>query len=139
MEEVLYNMAESFLIDFINQYGMTILYAIVCAIGSAVALGVKSLLKKYVNDKTKKTIAKTVVAAVEQMYKELGGEEKLNLAITSMTEMLAEKGITVTELEIRMLLEAAVGEANDVFKKHVNSEDELPEESGNVDEDSNAE
>ena len=133
-------MAENFFIDFINQYGMTILYAIICAIGSAVALGLKSLLKKYVNDKTKKSIAKTVVAAIEQMYKDLGGEEKLNLAITSMTEMLAEKGITISEIEIRMLLEAAVGEAKNVFKDHVNNGDEkLPEESGIVDTDINKE
>ena len=133
-------MAENFFIAFINQYVMTILYAIICAIGSAVALGLKSLLKKYVNDKTKKSIAKTVVAAIEQMYKDLAGEEKLNLAIKSMSEMLAEKGITISEIEIRMLLEAAVGEAKNVFKDHVNSSDEkLPEESGVVDTDINKE
>ena len=127
-------MAENFFIDFINQY------AIVCAVGSAVALGLKSLLKKYVNDKTKKSIAKTVVAAIEQMYKDLAGEEKLNLAIKSMSEMLAEKGITISEIEIRMLLEAAVGEAKNVFKDHVNSSDEkLPDESGVVDTDINKE
>ena len=74
------------------------------------------------------------------MYKDLGGEEKLNLAITSMTEMLAEKGITISEIEIRMLLEAAVGEAKNVFKDHVNNGDEkLPEESGMVDTDINKE
>lgn len=133
-------MVESFLIDFINQYGMTILYAIICAVGSAVALGLKSLLKKYVNDKTKKSIAKTVVAAIEQMYKDLAGEEKLNLAIKSMSEMLAEKGITISEIEIRMLLEAAVGEAKNVFKDHVNSDDEkLPENSGVIETDINKE
>lgn len=113
---------ENILLDFINAYGLPILYAVVCAIGSAIALGLKSLLKKYINDKTKKAIAKTIVQAVEQMYKDLDGEAKLEMAITSMSEMLAEKGITISEIEIRMLLEAAVGEANEVFKKHVNEE-----------------
>ena len=35
----------------------------------------------------------------------------------TFSEMLAEKGITITELEMKVLLEAAVGEFNETFKK----------------------
>jgi hypothetical protein len=102
-------------IEFINQYGMDILYTIVMAIAGYVGIVVKNLVTKYINDKTKREVAKTAVQFVEQVYKDLHGEEKLNAAFTAASEMLAEKGIYVSDLEMRVLLEAAVGEFNRVF------------------------
>jgi hypothetical protein len=104
-------------VEFINEYGMEILYAIVTAIAGYVGLAVKSLCTKYINDKTKQAVAKTAVQFVEQVYKDLHGEEKLGQAITAASEMLYEKGITVTALELRVLIEAAVGEFNNAFNK----------------------
>lgn len=101
--------------EFINDYGTTILYAILTAIGGWLGLWVKDLYTKYINDKTKQSVAKTVVQAVEQLYSDLDGEEKLQKALESASEMLAEKSIAISDLELRMLLEAAVGEFNDVF------------------------
>ena len=103
--------------EFINQYGMEILYGVVTALAGWMAVVVKSLVTKYINDKTKQSVAKTVVRAVEQIYKDLNGEEKLAQAIRCATEMLNDKGITVTTIEMRMLLEDAVGEFNNVFSK----------------------
>ena len=103
--------------NFIAEYGTQILYTIVTAIAGYVAIVVKNLVTKYINDKTKKDIAKTVVQAVEQIYKDLNGEERLAKAIESASEMLTDKGIKVTDVELRMLLESAVGEFNEVFKK----------------------
>ena len=68
---------------------------------------VKGQITKYLNSKEKKEVVMVVVKAVQQLYKDLGGEEKLCRAIESATQMLAEKGITITELELRMLIEAA--------------------------------
>ena len=51
------------------------------------------------------------MAAVNQIYYDLDGPAKLQKAIESASEMLAAKGITVTDLELRMLLEAAVNAA----------------------------
>ena len=51
------------------------------------------------------------MAAVNQIYYDLDGPAKLQTAIESASEMLAAKGITVTDLELRMLLEAAVNAA----------------------------
>lgn len=101
--------------EFINDYGTTILYAILTAIGGWLGLWVKDLYTKYINDKTKQSVAKTVVQAVEQLYSDLDGEEKLQKALESASEMLAEKSIAISDLELRMLLEAAVGEFNKVF------------------------
>ena len=103
--------------QFIEVYGMELLYALIMAVAGWVAVVAKNLATKYINDQTKKAVAKTVVQAVEQIYKDIHGEEKLNKAIEYMAEMLTEKGITATELEVRVLLEDAVGEFNRVFDK----------------------
>ena len=107
-----------FLKEFISEYGTTILYAILTALAGYLGMVIKRLYTKFVNDKTKQAVAKTVVQAIEQIYKDLHGEEKLNKALESMSEMLAEKGITITDLEMRMLIEAAVAEFNEAFKKN---------------------
>ena len=78
---------------------------------------VKSQYTKYVNDKTKKDVVATVVQAVEQIYKDLHGEEKLNKAVEGATEMLNEKGIAVSELELRYLIESSVNAFNEGFKQ----------------------
>ena len=73
------------------------------------------LAQKYVNTQTKKDVARTVVQAVEQIYKDLHGEEKLAKALEAASEILTEQGIHVTALELRTLIEDAVGEFNGVF------------------------
>lgn len=122
---------ENLFMDFINQYGVAILYAILTALAGLLARGVKKVYEKYVNDATKRKVAKTVVLAIEQIYKDLDGPEKFDMALKSMTEMLNEKGITITTLEARMLIEAAVGEFNDVFNESVLF---IPESEENVSE-----
>ena len=102
---------------FISEYGTALIYLIITGVFAYLGTQVKALADKYLNDKTKRDVAKTVVRAIEQVYKDLHGEEKLNKALESASEMLAEKGITVTELEMRMLIEAAVSEFNKAFEK----------------------
>lgn len=104
-------------VEFINQYGTTILYALITAIGGYIGIAVKNIYTKYINDKTKESVAKTAVKFVEQVYKDLHGEEKLNAALSAAGEMLMEKGITITDLELRVLIEAAVAEFNEAFNK----------------------
>lgn len=103
--------------EFINTYGMQIMYAIITAIAGYVGIVVKNLVTKYLNDKTKKEVAKNAVQFVEQVYKNLHGEDKLAEALVAASEMLAEKGITITDLELRVLVEAAVAEFNKAFEK----------------------
>lgn len=108
--------------EFINQYGMQIMYAAITAVAGYIGIVAKNLCTKYINDKTKRAVAKSAVQFVEQVCKDLHGEEKLNEALNCASEMLAEKGITITSLELRVLVEAAVAEFNDAFKKPVTSE-----------------
>ena len=109
---------------FISEYGTTILYAVLTGVFAWLGVKVKALADKYLNDKIKRDAARTVVQAVEQVYKDLHGEEKLNQALTAASDMLAEKGITVTDLELRMLIEAAVAEFNEAFKQAPAAEEE---------------
>ena len=101
---------------FINQYGLEIVTTIVTAIVGYIAVVAKNLAQKYINDKTKKDIAKIVVSGIEQCYKALEGPQKLEKALEAASSMLAEKGIKVTEVELRMLLESALSEFNKVFE-----------------------
>ena len=99
----------------VNTYGTEILGAIFTALAGVVGLAIKNLATKYINTSVKRSVARTVVQGVEQLYKDMHGKEKLDKALEAAAAMLLENGITVTELELRMLIEAAVGEFNQVF------------------------
>lgn len=103
--------------EFVSSYGTTILYTILTAIAGYIGIAIKNLYTKYVNTKTKKDVVKTCVGAVEQIYKDLHGEDKLNKCIEAVSAMLSEKHLTITDMEIRMLIEAAVNEFNKKFSE----------------------
>lgn len=106
-------------INFLNEYGL--LSAIITGVASALGVLLKKLYDRtigaYFKDKVKREVAAQVVKYVEQVYKDLHGEDKLNEAIDAAAEMLSEKGITVSELELRVLIESALAEFNAAFKK----------------------
>lgn len=102
--------------QFINEYGTMILYTLLTALFGYLGIIAKKIVDKYLNDKTKRAVAESCVQFVEQVYKDLHGEEKFNQALTAMSEMLAEKGITCSELEMRVLIEAALASFNNAFE-----------------------
>ena len=102
--------------QFMAQYGLELIGTVLVAIAGALGLIAKNLATKYLNDKTKQSVAKIVVQGIEQVYKDLHGEEKLNQALEMFADLLNEKGIKCSELEMRVLLESAVGEFNKVFE-----------------------
>ena len=68
----------------------------------------KAAYLEKVNSETKKNVVQTTVEYVEQVYKDIHGEAKLNKAIKRASEILNEKGITVSETELKTLIESAV-------------------------------
>jgi len=70
--------------------------------------------------KTKQELARTVVRAIEQMYKEFGGEEKLERALEMLSDWFERLGLSYTEEELRTLIEDAVKYFNDNFWKAEN-------------------
>lgn len=103
--------------EIISTYGLEIIGAILTALATIAGTVATKLATKYINTKVKREIARTVVRGVEQIYKDLDGEAKLAKALEAAADMLEQAGITVTGLELRMLLEDAVGEFNDVFNQ----------------------
>jgi intergrase/recombinase len=110
---------QSIFADFFNAYGLAILYALITALAGLAARGIAKVYNKYADTAEKRAVAKTVVMATEQIYKDLHGQEKYDKALQSLLEMLAGRGIYISDLEARMLIEAAVGEFNDVFSDSV--------------------
>ena len=103
--------------EFINIYGMEILATVLGFIFTVLGFVLKNLVKKYLNDQTKQAITKVCVQFVEQVYRDIHGEEKLYMALQRAAELLAEKGIKFSANEMVTLIEAAVAEFNEAFHK----------------------
>ena len=69
---------------------------------------IKIAYEEKINTQIKKQMVQLTVEYVEQVYKAMNGEEKLQKAIEQATIILSEKGILISEVELRMLIEAAV-------------------------------
>lgn len=103
--------------EFINDYGLAIISTILTAIFGFLGAKIKRYLDEKENARIVQHVVKTTVLAVEQMYQELKGTEKYELALRNIVEQLEQKGISVTELEIQMLIESCVSEFNEPWKK----------------------
>lgn len=66
------------------------------------------LYKQYLINEAKENIVKTICMGIEQLYKNLSNEEKLNKAITNINIILKENNIKITDLELRMLIESSI-------------------------------
>ena len=101
--------------NFISDCGVEIMMAVITFVATYLGTYLKKVLKKNLDTKTKQDVAKTCVKAVEQIYKDLHGDEKLQKALVAASDMLQSEKIAVTDIELRMLIEAAVAEFNDAF------------------------
>lgn len=104
------------MVDTIVEIAVKCLAIILPAVCTWVAWKIKKVVTTRVQTQEAQDVVKTVVCAVEQMYKDLHGEEKLRKAINLSAEFLLDHGINVTAEEIRVLIESSVAEFNDVFK-----------------------
>lgn len=103
--------------EFIAEYGTDILYTAVVAILGFIGMAIKQVIERFVNDKRKEKIVETCVKAAEQLYKELKGNDKLEKVKENIISMLNEQGLTISDLEMDMMIEAAVAEMNKQLKK----------------------
>lgn len=102
---------------FVSEYGTTLIYTVATAILGFIGIAIKGVIERFVNDKRKQKIVETCVNAAEQIYKELKGNDKLEKVKENIVAMLNEQGLTISELEMDMLIEAAVAEMNKQLKK----------------------
>lgn len=103
--------------NFFSQYIVQILAILIVAVATWLGTQAKNLYKKYVTTEIKQSVARTVVRFVEQVYKDIHGQEKLHEAMQKASSILEEYGITITENELVALIEAAVNEFNNSFAK----------------------
>ena len=68
----------------------------------------KSVYDTKIKTDTAKTLVDDVVKFVQQVYKDLDGPEKLQKALTEASTILNEKGISISDTELDMLIESAV-------------------------------
>ena len=98
-------------LDILNQCLDILLPAVASVI--AVILGVlatkiKTTYNDKVQDETVRTIVKSVVEWAQQVYQDCEGPEKLQKALEKASAILNEKGITISNEELNMLIESAV-------------------------------
>ena len=122
------------ILEFINQYGYMILYAALTAIAGFLGSQIKKLYDRMTADEEKRKAVETVVKAVEQMYQDLSGREKLEKAKENILAILQSKDIAISEIEMDMLIEACVAEFNLAFLQKAKEERMEAKENGNVSE-----
>lgn len=93
--------------EILNQI-LTALLPIILAICTYLGARLKTKYEEKINTDIKKTVVKETVAYVQQLYGALEGPEKLQKAIEQASLLLTEKGITISEVELNMLIESAV-------------------------------
>lgn len=92
---------------------MDLLPIVIAAAGTFLIGIIKAKYTEFVNTDTKKELAMLTVRYVEQVFKALHGDEKLNKAKSAFIKVLNERGIEISEDEVNILLEAAVHKMNE--------------------------
>lgn len=104
-----------YITEFITIYGSELLYTIITTILTYIGLRIKTLYEQNIKDNIKKDIIKDTVRYVDQLYKGKTCTEKHDTAKENILILLAEKKITITDLELEVLLEA---ECNNLKKEN---------------------
>ena len=112
--------------NILNQYINQIILMLILALAAWLGAQAKNLYRKYINNEIKQNVCRTVVRFVEQVYIDLHGPEKLAQAMEKASEILAGYGITISESELIAMIEAAVNEFNNAFKKNAGQGNHLP-------------
>lgn len=104
--------------NFLNVYGVKIILAILTCVASYIGIAAKKIYKKYIDNDIKQSVVSTCVKAVEQIYTDIHGEAKLQKAMEMAASMLSNKGINITDEDLKIMIEAAVGTFNNAFHNH---------------------
>ena len=70
-------------------------------------------LRKHLDERVRHETAQSAVKYVEQVFTTLGSSEKFEEAKNKLILLLEEKGIGITDTDVRVLIEEAVYELNE--------------------------
>lgn len=108
------------MLELIQSNILEIITIIITGLATYIAVRFKNKYEEYINNETKRKIIKTVVNAIEQLYNDLDGSEKLKKAKENIIVLLNEKGLTITELEMDMMIEEVVNSFNQgLYKQEI--------------------
>ena len=104
--------------ELLNQVLSILLPALATLIAGWFAVLGQQIKAKYdekINTQIKKDIVNETVNYVQQIYYSLDGDARLQKAIEQASLILRDKGISVSEVELRTLIESAVYGLNKGF------------------------
>lgn len=105
--------------EFLNEIMPSLLSfvgTVVAVLFGYLGVKVKQLYNKYVDTQVEKDVVNSTVKYVEQIYTDIHGEEKLNEALKQASSILQEKGIQVSQDQLKTLIESAVYGMNQGIK-----------------------
>ena len=82
--------------------------SVIAVLLGVLATKIKTTYNDKVQDETVRTIVKSVVEWAQQVYQDCEGPKKLQKALEKASAILNEKGITISDEELNMLIESAV-------------------------------
>ena len=82
--------------------------SVIAVLSGVLGAKLKSVYDTKIKTDTAKIVVDDVVKFVQQVYKDLDGPEKLQKALTEASTILNEKGISISDTELDMLIESAV-------------------------------
>ncbi len=105
------------LMECVGDVILAVLGVVLTVVASRVGTVLGKFFREKLQDECVRSVASTCVRAVEQMYKENSGSEKLEHALILGEKLLSQKGIKITARELRVVLEAAVSEMKGAFER----------------------
>lgn len=82
--------------------------SVVAVLFGVLGTKIKQIYNEKVQDETVRTVVENVVKWAQQTFEQTQGPEKLQAALKKASTILNEKGITVSDTELNMLIESAV-------------------------------
>ena len=104
-------------LDLLTEMIFAAMGVVVTAVAAKLGEALASFLKEKGQNECIRNVAETCVSAVQMMYRDLGGEEKLSRAMEMASSVLEEKGISLSEDRIRISLESALASFRGAFEK----------------------
>lgn len=100
------------LINLIMPELMKLLGVVIGILIYAITKKIKEIFKKQLENDTIKNVIHSTVRYIEQVYKDIHGEDKLNKAKEVVFEVLGKYGINISDKELEILIESAVNSMN---------------------------
>ena len=82
--------------------------SVVAVLFGVLGTKIKQIYNEKIQDETVRTVVENVVKWAQQTFEQTQGPEKLQAALEKASTILNEKGITVSDTELNMLIESAV-------------------------------